>query len=127
MDADGSNVQRITEDRAYEEQPAWSPDGRLIAFSRKGSGDPGIYTMAPDGTGMTELLHARNPSNLWFAWSPDGRMMAVVSITAPRYERTVRVLDLATGRMSQISEPGYWFGVSWQPLPAAVPSGSTPP
>ena len=82
--------------------------------------------MAPDGTGMTELLHARNPSNLWFAWSPDGTKMAVVSVTARRYERTVRVLDLATGRLTQISELGYWFGASWQPLPAAVPSGSTP-
>src|SRR5206468_10777661 len=83
------------------------------------SGDPGIYTMAPDGTSVTELLHDPDPANLGFAWSPDGTKMAVVSITGPGYDRTVRVLDLATGRLASISEPGAWYGPSWQPLPAS--------
>lgn len=118
MNSDGSEVQRLTDDPAHDDQPAWSPDGRLIAFLREGSGDPGIYTMAPDGTGVTELLHDPDPANLGFAWSPDGAKMAVVSITGPGYDRTVRVLDLATGRLTSISEPGAWYGPSWQPLPA---------
>jgi dipeptidyl aminopeptidase/acylaminoacyl peptidase len=122
MDADGSNIQRITDDTAHEDQPAWSPDGRLIAFSRialssDDSGDDGIFTMAPDGTGIAPLFHVPDPANLGFAWSPDGKEMTVVSITSHR-GRTVGVLNLASGILTPITPPGAWFGASWQPLPA---------
>jgi Tol biopolymer transport system component len=34
--------------------PAWSPDGRLIAFARfpAGGGNPQLYTVHPDGTDL---------------------------------------------------------------------------
>jgi Tol biopolymer transport system component len=125
MDADGSNVQRITDDPTHEDQPVWSPDGRLIAFSRialssADSSDNGIFTMAPDGTGITKLLHVPDPANVSFAWSPDGTEMVVVTITGPEHDRIVAVLDLATGILTPITEPGAWEGASWQPAPQAV-------
>ncbi len=35
-----------------DRMPAWSPDGRLIAFARfpAGGGNPQLYTVHPDGT-----------------------------------------------------------------------------
>src|SRR5260370_19888001 len=50
MDADGSNVQQITE-QGYAVSPSWSPNGMLLAFAwfrKYGPGAPGapdIYIM----------------------------------------------------------------------------------
>jgi hypothetical protein len=49
--------------------PAWSPDGALIAFA--GRRHPGIHTVAPDGTGLRRITSGERP-----AWSPDSRMLA---------------------------------------------------
>ena len=35
MDADGNNVRRLTDHPATDYGPAWSPDGRFIAFGRE--------------------------------------------------------------------------------------------
>ena len=121
MNDDGSGVQRLTDDPAHEDTPVWSPDGRSIAFaSDGGSRAPGIYTMRPDGTEGTELLPEPDPANLGFAWSPDGTSMAVVSITGPRNQRTLSVMDVATGQLTPIADPGAYFGPSWQPLPPST-------
>jgi Tol biopolymer transport system component len=118
MNVDGSDVRRVTDDPSHEDQPAWSPDGTQIAFTREGAGDPGIYAMSPDGSGVRELLHDPSPANLGIAWSPDGAEIAVVSIRGPGDDRDVYVLDVATGDLTAIGEPGAWWGVSWQALPA---------
>ena len=65
--------------------PAWSPDGRLIAYNRVEplDGDPGghfrVHVIRADGTGDVALP---GPSDLlvheaWPVWSPDGRWIAV--------------------------------------------------
>jgi TolB protein len=52
--------------------PAWSPDGRTIAFARKhDGGTPTLYLVHPEGTALRRLTRGRSPS-----WSPDGRRLA---------------------------------------------------
>lgn len=121
MNADGSGSHRVTDDPAHEDAPAWSPDGRLIAFtSEGGSRDPGIYTMSPDGTGVTELAQDPDPANLGIAWSPDGAKMALVSIRGPGYDRNIYVLDLASRVVTTVGQPGAYSGVSWQSVSNGV-------
>jgi TolB protein len=120
MNSDGSDVRRLTDRPTHEDQPAWSPDGRQIAFTSEGAGDPGIYVMSSDGSGVTQLLHDPDPANLGLAWSPDGTKMAVVSIRGAGYDRTLYILDVATGELTAIGELGAFYGPSWQPLPTSA-------
>jgi Tol biopolymer transport system component len=54
--------------------PAWSPDGTLLAVSSWGDAGDGVYTMKPDGSERTLVLqNAYAPS-----WSPDGSRLVVV-------------------------------------------------
>jgi dipeptidyl aminopeptidase/acylaminoacyl peptidase len=60
MNADGSDVTRLTEDDANDFDPSWSPDGEKIAFVsfRDGSNNMEIYVMnADDGSDVTRLTY----------------------------------------------------------------------
>ena len=67
--ADGSNAHRITNNDVYEMGPAWSPDGKWIAFNAGNDGDHDLYLMHPDGSGVHRLTRAGGELP---AWSPDG-------------------------------------------------------
>jgi Tol biopolymer transport system component len=74
MDADGSNLRNLTNNPAQRGfDPAWSPDGRRIAFS----GGPAfrIRVMNADGSNLVELTTTGN-SHFGPAWSPDGSTIA---------------------------------------------------
>jgi Tol biopolymer transport system component len=59
-------------------EPAWSPDGRLLAVEQwADDGASSVYTMKPDGTERHLVL--RNAS--FPSWSPDGKRLAVVRDT----------------------------------------------
>ena len=72
---------------SYDSAPAWSPDGRQIAFESTMDGDREIYVMNADGTNIRQLTH----NTLWDegpAWSPDGTKLAFSSgadDAAPRH------------------------------------------
>ena len=60
--------------------PAWSPDGSLVAFAlgQPGGGDL-IYTMRPDGSGLTRLtspVSGQTATDMKPVWAPDGSRLA---------------------------------------------------
>src|SRR5262249_56148090 len=55
---------RLTTDPTPDQMPAWSPDGKRIAFSSSRSGGQNIYWQAVDGTGTVERLTA-SPRIQW--------------------------------------------------------------
>ena len=57
MNADGSGVTRLTEANALDQMPAWSPDGKKIAFLSSRDGNPEIYVMNSDGSMQTRLTN----------------------------------------------------------------------
>jgi len=77
MNADGSNLRRLTRAHGWDATPAWSPDGEHIAFTsdQDGKDNPGIWLIAPDGTGPRRLSdQGARPS-----WSPDGKKIAFMA------------------------------------------------
>ncbi len=84
MAADGSGQERLTDEEGdpstaagvqFQTDPAWSLDGKRIAFASARGGSFDIYVMNADGTGTTRLTSStandRSPT-----WSPDGSRIA---------------------------------------------------
>lgn len=78
MNTDGSAVTRLTNHPAWDDDPAWSPDGSRIAFRSNRDGNWEIYVMNADGSAVTRLTN-----NAAFdaqpEWSPDGTQIAFSS------------------------------------------------
>jgi TolB protein len=77
---DGSDLRRLTPKTMNVDDPAWSPDGGLIAFQSPPDPTDGseqdIYTIRPDGTGLKKLTSGLGPG--WSngaSWSPDGKQI----------------------------------------------------
>jgi TolB protein len=62
--ANGSNLQRLTDDEADDGLPTWSPDGNAIAFVSNRGGPWAVWAMTPDGFGKRQLFTMEG--------SPDG-------------------------------------------------------
>jgi parallel beta-helix repeat protein len=75
---DGSQQVNLTNHWAWDDAPAWSADGKKIAFWSDRDGNPEIYVMDANGQNIQRLTNdpARdiNP-----AWSPDGTRLAFVT------------------------------------------------
>jgi len=54
---DGGNLKRLTDNSTEDGGPAWSPDGKRIAFSesRKGTYSRDIFVMRADGSDVRQL------------------------------------------------------------------------
>lgn len=73
--ADGSDERILTNNAAFDGWPAWSPDGKHIAFAsnRLGPANQGrIFVMSPDGSAMRQIS-ASPGSYVQPFWSADGR------------------------------------------------------
>ena len=79
---DGSGLAKVTTDGLFNGDAAWSPDGSCIVYVRNTrdgvsqTEDRGIYSIAPDGTGRTQL--SASPFDGRPAWSPSGNQIAFV-------------------------------------------------
>jgi TolB protein len=115
--ASGCCLQRLTvRNFADNLSPTYSPDGRRIAYVSSRAGPPQIYVMSADGTDQEVLASfdygATGPS---FApeWSPDGA--SVVFHREVSRSPQIFILDVASGRVRQLTSVGRNEDATWAP------------
>ena len=69
MDADGTNIQRLTHRPGADGHPDWSPDGSEIVFSFNGEDgtgeDVGLWLIGADGTNLRQLTAGNSGHPNW--------------------------------------------------------------
>jgi TolB protein len=75
---DGTKLTSLSRHRGIDVSPAWSPDGRQLAFVSDRTGAPQVYLMSADGSNQRRLTF-QGTYNTHPAWSPDGRWIAYES------------------------------------------------
>ena len=75
MNPDGSNQKNLTQHRANDIAPVWSPTGEQILFQSDRGGIPDLYLMDPDGTNVRQVFK-KLIGREFPTWSPDGKSLA---------------------------------------------------
>lgn len=115
---DGSQMTNLTADDASDIDPAWSPDGKRIAFTSDRDGSKQVYVMDADGKypmGLTSDFVNDQP-----VWLPDGQRIAFRTHDGID-QWWWRIIKLSTNEVSEFSAPSY--DLFFQ-TPAWSPDGS---
>lgn len=76
MNPDGSQQVRLTNHRAFDFRPTFSPTGEEILFVSDRSGKRDLYIMRVDGQGERPVFRTAPAYRDHPAWSPDGKKIA---------------------------------------------------
>jgi tol-pal system beta propeller repeat protein TolB len=115
MDADGTNLQLLTEFtpgvRSYRAAPDWSPDGRAIAYEQQ-MGDFQVWMINVRDKQMRQLTSVGE--NEGPSWAPDGRHIAISSTRGG--SKQIWVLDTESGRFRQLTRNAGARLSAWSPM-----------
>jgi Tol biopolymer transport system component len=112
---------RLTFEGPVNQDPAWAPDGKRIAFrSNKQGGTAKLFWQMADGSGGLEQLSTGEYQHVSMSWSPDGQLLAFME-NHPTGVRDIWVLRLSDRKAepflrtsfnegaSQFSPDGRWM------------------
>lgn len=114
MNADGTNQAKVDlPDMGYVIDPAWSPNGQLLAFSwRRPNGNYDIYAMEIVSHQLVELTRdaGRNERP---SWAPDGRHLVFESTRTGTRQIWSMLADGTNAR--QLTKEGQNESANWSP------------
>ncbi len=123
MNPDGSDQVNLTQHRAADYVPVWSPNGKYILFSSDRDGIFDLYLMDADGANVRKVLK-NSKYRMDPAWSPDGKRIAYAQGDPEKAKlqaglRFVPYADLtlctATLNGDSVEKLTDGFGPSWSP------------
>ena len=82
---------------AHEKYPAWSPDGKSIAYFSDASGEYQLHIKSQDGKGDVKTFKLNGTGFYAYTrWSPDSKKICFTD-----NGRNLYVLDVSTGSINQ--------------------------
>ena len=103
MNADGSNVVRLTDHAAPEQGPVWAADGKSLFFTGERDGRGEIYRVWLADRRVDRVTSGINRA-IMPATSPDGRYLAYAAQTIMSFQ--IHLIDLTNGSSRQITSGG---------------------
>jgi TolB protein len=105
---------RLTNGIAVEASPCWSPDGKKIAFVSDRRGNPRIFTVNADGSGLTMLPKVENGVDaVTPAWSVDGKIAYATRVRGSS-NYVLAVYDMNNGSNRIVTKGGgSWESPGW--------------
>ena len=121
MDADGTNVNVLTDfessERNYRSDPDWSPDGRTVAYQERVNGDR-FQIRTVRVTGSSPKYLTSEGQNEQPSWAPDARHLVFTSDRSG--QRQLWILDVESNRVRQLTHSSGSRLAAWSPR-LAVP------
>ena len=114
MNADGKKNITLTKGQASDFSPAWSPDGRQIAFASDRDRDFEIYVMDTKGDNTIQLTNNLHTIDLEPSWAPDGRQIAFASKKNSIYDVYIMNAD-GSNPVNLTQNPRTDRSPSWSP------------
>ncbi len=114
---DGSELVRLTDHPALEDQAVWSPDSRTLVYRFGGNGSHDVWLMDADGGHKRPLIDAPDSDERAPAFSPDGREVIFFS-DRDGHRWSLYAVELATGAITRLTH-----GPSEDKHPQLAPGG----
>jgi serine/threonine-protein kinase len=92
-DLSRETLTRLTFEGNRNTDPAWTPDGKRIAFESNKEGPQNLFMQLADGSGGLERLTTSDYNHFPLSWSPDGQLLAFIEFN-PTTGRDIWVLRL---------------------------------
>ena len=119
-DLEGGNAVRLTDNRFYDAEVTYAPDGHAILFGRQIEGRMDLWTMDPDGRNQRQITHTPDWQEGGAVFMPDSK-----TIITRAWKISDETLPVKPMHLFLLAEDGSWRrqvttgeGTHWSPYPA---------
>ena len=116
--SDKGDIRNITSSPAVEDRdPAWSPDGKWIAYFSDESGEYALHIREQTGAGETKKISLGTPASFFYSpvWSPDSKKIAYFDKRLNLWYADVETKATVKVDTDLFDSPAYQLNPKWSP------------